>query len=368
MRPTVSLNGAMILDPKYKKIWKVLATMPKTPILSAFTATANDNVLEDIYSFLGLDDPVLFKTSFDRPNLFMEVKLYEDKTKWVLKYVLSKGKNHKGLVYYSTRNDVEKLTEKLVKKGVAAGGHHAGLKKKDRGEIQPAFFNNEYDVLIATNAFGMGMDKEDIRYVIHYNMPSSMEAYYQEIGRAGRDGKASECILLFGPKDVPIQNFLSKQRVYFRWRLKEKEEWIKEMVAYVHRKECYSSFILAHFNESIEPCGNCRSRFSKVDKTTKAQKILSATYYLKQQYSQAVLIDVLKGKNVKKIKEAGLNKLSVFGLMKGVSDKEIRLLIDDLVERAYLEQGTNNALILLPKASTPLKEKEIIYMIRKEGI
>ena len=355
--------------PKYKKIGKVLATMPKKPILSAFTATANDNVLEDIYTLLGLDDPFLFKTSFDRPNLFMDVKLYEDKTKWVLKYILSKDKGYRGLVYCSTRNDVEKITEKIVKKGVAAGGDHAGLKKKERTEVQAAFFNNEYGVLVATNAFGMGMDKEDIRYVIHYNMPSSREAYYQEIGRAGRDGKPSECILLFGPKDVPIQNFLSKQRVYFRWRLKEKEEWIKEMVAYVHTKDCYSGFILNHFNESIEPCGNCgncRSEFFKVDKTIEAQKILSAAYYFKQQYSQAILIDVLKGKNIKKIKENGLNKLSVFGLMKGTSDKDIRLLIDELLEGDYLEQDKNNALILLPKAITALKEKEPIYTIRKE--
>ena len=210
--------------PKYKKIGKALATMPKKPILSAFTATANNNVLEDIYNLLELENPVLFKTSFDCPNLFMDVKLYEDKTKWILKYILSKDKGCKGLVYCSTRNDVKKITEKLVKKGVVAGGYHAGLKKWERVKIQTAFFNNDYDVLIATNAFGMGMDKEDIRYVIHYSMSSSIEAYYQEIGRAGRDEKKSECILLFGPKDIPIQNFLSKQRVYFKWRLKEKEK------------------------------------------------------------------------------------------------------------------------------------------------
>lgn len=355
--------------PKYKKIGKVLKTLPKKPILSAFTATANDQVLEDIYTYLGLEAPVLFRTSFDRPNLFMDVKLYEDKTKWVLNYVQKKEKGSRGLIYCSTRNDVEKISEKLLKKGVAAGGYHAGLKKKERAEVQAAFFNNEYDVLVATNAFGMGMDKADIRYVIHYNMPSSMEAYYQEIGRAGRDGKASECMLLFGPKDVPIQNFLTKQRVYFRWRLKEKEEWIQEMVDYVHTKACYRAFILNHFNEPIEPCGccgNCKSHYVSVDKTIDAQKILSATYYLKQQYTQAVLIDVLKGKNSKKVKDNHLHKLSVFGIMKGVGDKPIRLLIDDLVSADYLCLDKHNGLGLLPKAVDALKTKEPILILTKE--
>ncbi len=326
--------------PKYKKIAMALDRLPIRPVISAFTATANERVIEDISSLLKLQEPVIFKTTFDRPNLFIDVKLYEDKSDFVLKYVKDKHSSL-GIVYCNTRLDAERLTKKLAKDGYSVGLYHAGLTKKERNLVQEEFFADRYQILVATNAFGMGLDKDNIRYVIHLNMPASLESYYQEIGRGGRDGLPCECILLFGLKDVMVNRALGKSRVYFKWRLREKEDWLEEMVRFAHTRDCYRQIILKHFGEDIEPCGNCGNCLSnivEVDQSVEAQKVLSAIYHTKGYYGQGTIAIMLKGKLNQRIKDKKLNKLSVFGIMKDMTEGEINTLITNLLLDGYLEK------------------------------
>ncbi len=344
--------------PKYKKIGLALDKLPVRPVISAFTATANERVIKDICKLLQLQEPRIFKTTFDRPNLKIDVKLYEDKSAFVLKFLKARSKEiDLGLIYANTRLDAERLSKKLDKEGYSVGLYHAGLTKKERNKVQENFFANEYQVLVATNAFGMGLDKDNIRFIIHFNMPSSLESYYQEIGRGGRDGLPCDCILLFGLKDVLVNRALGKSRVYFKWRLKEKEEWLKEMVEFAHLRTCYKQFILKHFGENMEPCGNCGnclSEIKEVDQTTQAQKILSAMYHTKGYYGQGTIANMLKGKLNQRIKDKQLNKLSVFGIMKDWTEGQINTLITDLILAGYLE-----------KTSERLEER---FIITTEGI
>jgi len=351
--------------PKYKKIALALDRLPIRPVISAFTATANERVIEDICKLLKLQEPAIFKTSFDRPNLKIDVKLYEDKSAYVLKYLKSRLPDiGLGLVYANTRLDAQRLSKKLSKEGYRVGLYHAGLTKKERNKVQEEFFNNDYQVLVATNAFGMGLDKENIRYIIHLNMPASLESYYQEIGRGGRDELPCDCILLFGLKDVLVNRALGKSRVYFKWRLREKEEWLEEMVRFAHLKTCYKQFVLNHFDESIEPCGNCGNCLTEmrdIDQTTNAQKILSAIYHTKGYYGQGTIAIMLKGKLNQRIKDKKLNKLSVFGIMKECTEAEINTLITDLLLEGYLEK-TNERLeerfLITPQGVKLIKGEE----------
>ncbi len=328
--------------PKYKKISMALDRLPIRPVISAFTATANEKVIKDICKLLKLQEPAIFKTTFDRPNLFIDIKLYEDKSDFVLKYLKSRQPEiGLGLIYANTRLDAERLSKKIDKEGYRVGLYHAGLTKKERNRVQEEFFADKYQVLVATNAFGMGLDKDNIRYIIHLNMPASLESYYQEIGRGGRDGLPCDCILLFGLKDVMVNRALGKSRVYFKWRLREKEEWLDEMVQFTHLKTCYKQFVLNHFGEIIEPCGNCGNCLAEiieVDQTIEAQKILSAMYHTKGYYGQGTIVIMLKGKLNQRIKDKNLNKLSVFGIMKDWSEKKINILITDLLLSGYIEK------------------------------
>lgn len=326
--------------PKYKKIALALDRLPIRPVISAFTATANERVIEDISKLLKLQSPVIFKTTFDRPNLFIDVRLYEDKSEFVLKYIKKKLKEL-GIVYCNTRLDAERLSKKLAKEGYGVGLYHAGLTKKERNLVQEEFFADKYQVLVATNAFGMGLDKDNIRYIIHLNMPASLESYYQEIGRGGRDGLPCECILLFGLKDVMVNKALGKSRVYFKWRLKEKEDWLEEMVGFAHTRDCYRQFVLRHFGEEIEACGNCGNCLAdikEIDQSIEAQKVLSAIYHTKGHYGQGTIAIMLKGKLNQRIKDKRLNSLSVFGIMKDWSEGEINTLITNLLIDGYLEK------------------------------
>ncbi|MDD2370995.1 MAG: RecQ family ATP-dependent DNA helicase [Firmicutes bacterium] len=328
--------------PKYKKIGLVLDKLPHRPVISAFTATANERVIDDICKLLKLKEPAIFKTTFDRPNLFIDIKLYEDKSNYVIKYLKSRQPEiGLGLIYSNTRLDAERLSKKLTKEGFKVGLYHAGLTKKERNRVQEEFFANQYQVLVATNAFGMGLDKDNIRFIIHLNMPASIESYYQEIGRGGRDGLPCDCILLFGLKDVMVNRALGKSRVYFKWRLKEKEDWLVEMVKFSHLKSCYKQFVLEHFGEIIEPCGNCGNCVAEiidVDQTTEAQKVLSAMYHTKGYYGQGTISTMLKGKLNQRIKDKKLDKLSVFGIMKDWTEGQINTLITELLITGYLEK------------------------------
>lgn len=352
--------------PKYKKIAQALDRLERRPVLSAFTATANEAVITDIRNLLKLKDPILFRTSFDRPNLFIDVRLYEDKPAFLMAYVREKLKqgSQLGLVYCNTRGEAERISQKLRKEGIPSGLYHAGLTKKERVQVQEDFFADRYQVLVATNAFGMGLDKENISFIIHYNMPSSLESYYQEIGRGGRNGEPCECILLFGLKDVMVSQALGRERVYFKWRLEQKQAWLEEMLAFTHSKGCFRQFILEHFGEASKPCGhcgNCLAEREERDQTVDAQKILSAVYHTKGWYGKGTLANLLKGKRNTKIKEKALDRLSVFGIMKESSEKEILILLMDLILLGYLKashQGLEEQLLITAKGADLLKGRE----------
>lgn len=351
--------------PKYKKIAQALETLPRKPILSAFTATANEAVLEDIRSLLHLEDPILYKTTFDRPNLYMDMVLYEDKTSFIESYVAQHP--NLGLVYCGTRADAERIHGKLSQI-TTAGLYHAGLTKKERTQVQEEFFGDRYKVLVATNAFGMGLDKENISYIIHQSMPSSLEAYYQEIGRGGRNGEPCECILLFGLKDVQVNRALGRERTYFRWRLKQKEDQLREMIAFTHARSCYRQMILAHFGETTPPCGhcgNCMAKREERDRSIPARKILSAIYHTKGYYGKATQVAILKGKRTAKIKERHLDGLTVFGVMKDQEERDIHLLLQELILQGYLDQtneGLEERLLITAKGADLLKGEASLHL------
>lgn len=330
--------------PKYKKIALGLEGLKKRPIIAAFTATANEKVIEDIKNLLKLEKPKIYKTSFDRPNLFIDTVLYEDKTKYVLNYMKKLKEKDIGIIYCNTRNDVERIHKKLEENGIRAGLYHAGLKKKERQVIQEEFFNNKYQILVATNAFGMGLDKEDISHIIHYNMPGNIESYYQEIGRGGRNGKPCKCTLLFSLKDIMVNKALGKTRVYFKWRLEEKEKQLEEMIAFTHTTGCYKKLLLKHFGEEKENCnycGNCLAKFNSRDVSKEGQMVLSTIYHTKGKCGNSLIAGVLKGKKTAKIKERELEKLSVFGLLKKEKESFILNLIQNLKLQGYIETKQN---------------------------
>ena len=358
--------------PKYKKIALGLEGLKKRPIISAFTATANSKVIEDIKNLLKLKEPRIYKTTFDRPNLFIEVKLYEDKMKYLLQYMSTIKKDNIGLIYCNIRGDVERIHKKLTENNIEAGLYHAGLKKKEREEIQEGFFSGKYQVLAATNAFGMGLDKENISYIIHYNMPANIESYYQEIGRGGRNGQPCYCLLLFGLKDVMVNKALGKDRVYFKWRLEEKERQLKEMIAFTHSDQCYKTFILNHFGEEKEPCGNCANclaKFKNRDFTREGQMILSAIYHTKGVYGNTIIAAILLGKNTAKIKENNLNKLSVFGLLKKEKEVAVLNLITKLNIEEYIEVKGNSrfkeTILITEKGKSLLKGENRLILKEK---
>lgn len=365
--------------PKYKKIALALERLNPRPVLSAFTATANEGVVEDIRSLLKLREPVLFRTSFDRPNLFIDVRLYEDKTKYVLSFLRDTlkpegGRKELGIVYCSTRGDAERLHKKLLEEGFRSGLYHAGLTKKERIQVQEDFFGDRFQVLVATNAFGMGLDKEDITFIVHFSMPGSLESYYQEIGRGGRNGEPCRCVLLFGLKDVQVNQALGQQRVYFKWRLDQKREWLEEMLAFTHSKGCYRQFILDHFGEVSEPCGNCGNCLApgvERDQTEDARKILSAVYHMKGLYGKATLSGVLRGSRNARIREKALDRLSVYGIMKDRSEAYIQTLLMDLILQGFLERqshGLEERLQITSAGAGLLKgERRLVQRVRIEG-
>lgn len=354
--------------PKYKKIAQALGSLPGRPVISAFTATASPEVLAEIQNLLRLEDPLVFRTTFDRPNLYLDVVLYPDKMKVLLAFLKEELERPAlGLVYCNTRDEAGRIQERLLKEGYRAGLYHGGMPRKERAEVQEAFFREEYQVLIATNAFGMGLDKENIRFVLHYNLPSSLEGYYQEIGRGGRDGLPCRCLLLLGLKDVAVNRVLGKQRVYSRWRLEQKEGWLREMVAYAHSRGCYRRAILRHFGEEGEDCGycgNCQARRVEKDRTMEARKILSGIWHTKGYGGRGALAACLRGRKLKLLRERGWDQLSVFGILKESREEEILILLEELVLRGFLE-SQEERLILTPAGARLLKGEETFTLLER---
>ena len=328
----------------YKKIPSFIKKLYKRPVVTAFTATASDEVRSDIMNILDLHNPEIYITGFDRENLSINIVKSSSKNRYLLEYV----ENHKtesGIIYASTRKEVENIYQGLVKRGYMVSKYHAGLSNEERKENQEKFIKDKIKIMVATNAFGMGIDKFDVRWVINYNMPQSIENYYQEIGRAGRDGEPSECILLFSPGDIHTQKYLIDVGIENPQRKIVQYKKLQQMVDLVYSNECYRKNILSYFgdelNHSCNNCSNCLNEGEVTDKTLDAQKVISCIVRMKKNFGATMIIDVLRGSKNKKVLEQGFDKLTTYGIMKNYSTEDLKTFINTLISHGFLDVVEN---------------------------
>ena len=350
--------------PSYLKILDFLAALPQRPLVSAFTATATAEVRDDIIRALGLEDPFVITTGFDRPNLYFAVEKPSSKPSALLAHLLRR-RDKSGIVYCSTRKNVEEICDLLLSRGLPATRYHAGLDPDERRENQDDFLYDRKTIMVATNAFGMGIDKSNVSFVIHYNMPKNMESYYQEAGRAGRDGQPADCILLYSGQDVRMAEFLiersheaedetideaTRQQLIARDR-----ERLRQMTFYCTTTECLRHYILRYFGEnsplSCGHCSSCDTNFEEVDATMDARKILSCVYRLDERgraFGKTVVSAILTGSKNEKITQFHLDTLSTYNIMPDSTAVYVRRLIDMLLERGYLiaDPDRMNVLVL----------------------
>lgn len=327
--------------PSYRNILNFTNSLRIKPIISAFTATATPEVKTDIINLLGLKQPNIFVTGFDRPNLYFSVLRGEVKDKFVIDYV-KKHQDEAGIIYVGTRKDVDALQVLLEIKGIKAGRYHAGMTDEERNQMQEDFLYDNLSVMVATNAFGMGIDKPNVRYVIHYNMPKNMEAYYQEAGRAGRDGLSGNCILLYSPQDTQLQKFLISKSTESEIRQQLEYKRLQSMVDYCHTPQCLRAFILHYFGEfdveeHCDNCSNCKLEGELIDITIDAQKVLSCVYRMHERFGVKMIAEVLKGSKSAKVRQFNFERLSTYGLMKERKLKDISDLILRLSAMQYLD-------------------------------
>lgn len=326
--------------PSYKAIYPFINALPKRPIIGAFTATATPEVKTDIVTLLGLYQPNVHVSGFDRPNLSFSVLRGENKQKFILNYIKEHAEQS-GIIYAATRKEVDALYQLLCHKGYNAGHYHAGLADEERTRGQDDFLYDRLQVMVATNAFGMGIDKSNVRYVIHHNMPRSMEAYYQEAGRSGRDGEPGECILLFNSQDTMLQKFLIDKSVENLERKQHELGKLQSMVDYCHTPDCLRKYIVGYFGETDTPencgnCLNCNDESELVDITVDAQKVFSCVYRLHERFGITMIAEVLKGSKNKKVLQFGFDKQSTYGLFSSRSLSDIKALIQRLAATQYL--------------------------------
>lgn len=345
--------------PSYQQIYDFVEQLSSRPVIAAFTATATPRVRTDIKHHLQLQHPFEIVTSFDRPNLFFGMEQPADKFTRLVQLL----KPHEStIVFCSTRKEVESVCTKLQKKGINAGYYHAGLANAERSRIQEAFIFDHIDVIVATNAFGMGIDKSNVRKVIHYNMPKDIESYYQEAGRAGRDGDPAECILLYGPRDIITNKFF----------LQESSDTIgmkklNEMIDYCRTIRCLRGYMLEYFGQkdhvdNCQHCTNCLEKVKLTDVTTQAQMILSCIIRMNERYGASRVVEVLRGSQRAEMKALHLDKLSTYGIMKNYSERTLKDFIGALVADRYLEVAGRDYPILKvsDRGRRALKERSLI--------
>lgn len=362
--------------PSYLKIPDFIDALNSRPVVGAFTATATGAVRDDIKTLLRLVSPLVVTTGFDRPNLFFSVMQPKNKSIELMK-LIKERKNESGIVYCSTRKAVEEVCELLQKNGFAATRYHAGLDENERRRNQDDFVYDRTAIMVATNAFGMGIDKSNVSFVIHYNMPKNMESYYQEAGRAGRDGRSADCILLYSAKDVRTNQFLinnsepnpdltEDEQEEVRRRDRER---LKQMTFYCTTHKCLRKFILEYFGdkgpERCEKCSNCLSNHENTDITVDAQKIMSCVARTGQRYGKKAICDVLRGSKNERLISAGLSRQSTYGIMADCPEKRLRDIIDHLCENGYMTaQGDEYPILkLAPKSCGVLTGQETLRMM-----
>ena len=365
--------------PSYLKIVSFIKSLENRPIVGAFTATATNDVKEDIKKILRLENPFEITTGFDRPNLFFGVIKSSSKDEKLIDLIRERG-DRSGIVYCATRKNVESVCELLCDNGFSATRYHAGLDEYERRKNQEDFVFDRKNIMVATNAFGMGIDKSNVTYVIHYNMPKNIESYYQEAGRAGRDGGEADCILLYSPKDVRLNRFMIENSegndeltIEENEQIRERDfERLKHMTFYSTTNDCLRGFILRYFGGEKKAycgkCSNCLSVHKLVDVTIDAQKIMSCIARTGQRYRKTVICDVLKGSKSEKILKAELNSQSTYGIMKEVTVRHIFGTIDFLAEKEYISaDNETEALKLLPKSRDVLFGRERLVMKKVEN-
>ena len=369
--------------PSYLRIVNFIDSLPRRPVVGAFTATATKQVREDVERILKLQEPVRVVTGFDRPNLYFEVLHPQNKERQLLSLIRER-REKSGIVYCATRKAVESVCETLKDKGFAATRYHAGLEEEERSRNQEDFLHDRATVMVATNAFGMGIDKSNVSYVIHYNMPKSMEAYYQEAGRAGRDGTEAECILLYSGADVQTARFLidngsenEELDEAQRERLRRQDlERLASMTAYCKTDACLRGYILEYFGqdhpEACGNCGSCKGDFEEKYITREAQMILSCVkrvndklgYYV----GATVISQVLRGSRDKRVLQLKLDSLSTYGLLKDRGNSQLRGMLSRLEGEGYLfTEQEHQTLRLTEEASQVLyRSKPVTMLVRKE--
>lgn len=335
--------------PSYMNISQFVDVLGKRPIVSAFTATATENVREDIICTLGLQDPFVLVNGFDRENLFFQVEKPKSKEQYILDYVAS-HESESGIIYCATRKNVDNLYNLLESKGFSVAKYHAGMGAEERKRMQDDFVFDFTSIVIATNAFGMGIDKSNVRYVIHYNMPQSMENYYQEAGRAGRDGLEAKCILLFSAQDIVINRLLLEHKEMTDLSpeelatVKERDmQRLQSMERYCYTTECLRNYILKYFGEKPEKpcgdCGNCLHTFETLDMTDAAKQIINCVYESRQRFGKTIIIDTVAGAKTARLAEIGAVNYKSYGVLASTNKKLIRRLVEQMVAEGYLRVG-----------------------------
>lgn len=360
--------------PSYLKIVEFIKNLPKRPIVSAFTATATEEVKNDILCTLSLADPEVVITGFDRKNLYYSVENIRRKDEFIMEYI-EKHPTESGIIYCATRKNVDNLFEMLFKRGVPVTRYHAGLTNETRKKNQDDFIYDRTPVIIATNAFGMGIDKSNVRYVIHYNMPQSMENYYQEAGRAGRDGENSQCILLFSLQDVMIDRMLLDNKDFSD--VDEEDEYLirqrdirrlQTMEGYCKTTGCLRNYILEYFGEKTsgpcDNCGNCHREYHEVDMTAEAKWVVNCVAETRGRYGLTIVLGTLMGAKRARLRELRTDQYKSYGALSGHSEAELRTLISQMTERGYLYQTQEKYSVLKLGDITPLKDENTRVIMR----
>ncbi len=366
--------------PSYLKIVRFINLLPRRPVISAFTATATVAVREDILCVLGLIEPQVSVTGFDRENLFFGVEKPKKKDDYLLQY-LSNHEGESGIIYCATRKNVDALYDLLLENGLPVTRYHAGLSGAERKKNQDDFIYDNAPVVVATNAFGMGIDKSNVRFVLHYNMPQSLENYYQEAGRAGRDGEAAECILLYSPQDVVICRFLAENKENLQDLENEiedirdrDEERLKAMTYYCIGTGCMREAILKYFGEkgsgSCGKCSNCLSEFEDVDVTENARKIIQCVVDCRQRYGVNVIVGTACGNYSAKLREYGVSRLPSYGSLEEMSEAKVKQIINHLLVEniLYLTNDKYTLVKVSPSAREVLQgDLKVIMKLPKQS-